>query len=80
MAYLYSHDQYFRSVEICKDVTVFDIKEYCFSGQLKNEEPHRVFVSSTRVTSDVWSGDQQLSTFRIALKYIRNLRKLQTTI
>ena len=50
MANLYSREQYFRSVKIYKDVTVFDIKARCFGSQLNNEEPHHVFLSSTRVT------------------------------
>ena len=37
MADLYSHEQYFRSVKIHKDVTVFDIKARCFGSQLQNE-------------------------------------------
>ena len=52
MADLYSREQYFRSVKIYKDVTVFDVEARCFGSQLKNEEPHRVFLSSMRVTSD----------------------------
>ena len=49
---LYSCEQYFCSVKIYKDVTVFDIEARCFGSQLKHEEPHRVFLSSTRVTLD----------------------------
>ena len=52
MADLYSHEQYFHSVKIYKDVTVFDIEARCFGSQLKIEEPHHVFLSSMRVTSD----------------------------
>ena len=77
---LFSREQYFRSVNIYKNVTVFDIEARCFRSQLKNEEPHRVFLSSTRVTSDAWSRDQQPSTFRCALKYIRKVYKLQSTL
>ena len=50
MADLYSREQYFRSVKIYKDVMVFDIEAHCFRSQLKNEESHRTFLSSTRVT------------------------------
>ena len=51
MADLYSREQRFSSVKIYKDLTVFDIEALCFMSQLKNEEPHRVILSSTRVTS-----------------------------
>ena len=51
MADLYSREQCFSSVKIYKDLTVFDIEALCFGSQLKNEESHRVFLSSTRVTS-----------------------------
>ena len=51
MADLYSREQCFSSVKIYKDLTVFDIEALCFGSQLENEEPHRVFFSSTRVTS-----------------------------
>ena len=51
MADLYSREQSFSSVKIYKDVPVFDIEALCFRSQLKNEESHRVFLSSTRVTS-----------------------------
>ena len=51
MAVLYSREQCFSSVKIYKDLTVFDIEALCFRSQLKNEEPHRVLLSSTRVTS-----------------------------
>ena len=51
MASLYSREQCFSSVKIYKDVPVFDIEALCFGSQLKNEDPHRVFLSSTRVTS-----------------------------
>ena len=51
MADLYSREQCFSSVKIYKDLTVFDIEALCFRCQLKNEEPHRVFLSSMRVTS-----------------------------
>ena len=50
MADLYGREQYFRSVKIYKDVAVFNIDARCFRSQLKNEEPHRTFLSSTRVT------------------------------
>ena len=50
MADLYSCEQYFRSVKMYKGVTVFDIEARCVRSQLKNEEPHRMFLSSTRVT------------------------------
>ena len=43
MADLYSHEQYFRSVKIYKDVTVFDIEARCFGSQLKKRRtPSRV--------------------------------------
>ena len=51
MADLYSREQCFSSVKIYKDLTVFDIEALCFGSQLENKEPHRVFFSSTRVTS-----------------------------
>ena len=51
MADLYSHEQRFSSAKIYRDLTVFDIEALCFGSQLENEEPHRVFISSTRVTS-----------------------------
>ena len=78
MADLYSREQYSRSVKIYKDVTVFYIKARCFGSQLKNEEAHRVFLSSMRVISDAQSRNQQPSTFRTALKYTRNVYKLQS--
>ena len=69
MADLYSREQYFRSVKIYKDVTVFDIEACCFRSQLKNEKPHLLFLSSTTVTSGAKSRNQQPSTFRTTLKY-----------
>ena len=77
MADLYSRKQCFRSVKIYKNVTVFDMEARCFRSQLNNKEPHRVFLSSMRVT---WmrSRNQQPSAFRTALKYTRNVYKLQS--
>ena len=53
MADLYTREQCFSSVKMYKDVVVFDIEALCFGSQLKNKEPHRVFLSSTRVTFGV---------------------------
>ena len=75
MADLYSREQCFSSVKIYKDLTVFDIEALCFGSQLKKKEPHRVFISSTKVTRN-----QQPSTFRTALKYTRNVYKLQSIV
>ena len=71
---LYRCEQYFHSVKVYKDVTVFDVLQ----ESTKNEEPHRVFLSSTRKTLDVWSRDQQPSTFQTALECIMNLYNLQS--
>ena len=80
MADLYSREQYFHSVKIYKDVTVFDIKARCFGSQLKNEEPHHVFLSSTTVTLGAKSRNQQSSTFQTTLKSTRNVYKLQSIV
>ena len=80
MADLYSREQYFCSVKTYKDVTVFDIEARCFGSQLKNKEPHCVFLSSMTVTSGAKSRNQQPSTFRTTLKYTRNVYKLQCIV